>query len=118
MIGYHIDCVAPLCVRVHSVFSACGSIWGSVGDDNTRTITAGQAATHIYAAHIWEGSTTHDLSINTAQSKNYYPVGQACRQNYVPLRLTSCRARIGRRDSSDPAQRASLHARSGRTPAV
>ena len=56
--GYHTDCcVAPACVRVHS-FSVCASICGSVGDDNIRTITAGQAATHIYAAHIWAGSTT------------------------------------------------------------
>ena len=39
--GYHMDYVAPLCVRVHSVFSACGSVWASgVGDDNTRTTTA------------------------------------------------------------------------------
>ena len=41
------------------------SIWGSVGDDNTRTIAAGQAATHIYATHMWAGSATHDSSISS-----------------------------------------------------
>ena len=47
-----ISIVWPPCACVCTPSSLRVSIWGSLGDDNIRTVTAGQAATHILSRQL------------------------------------------------------------------